>query len=198
MPVKVADCFTDPPYNVGKDYGFYKDRISPTDYVEFMSEVFSELNRICNSVTIVTPHIHLRLYLTLLGADFNLVTCYHPAKNNFYKGFVSKSTLLLTNAKPEKKDQVSNLWKVELPGIGYYSKEVRTGHPGATTYALTEMVIQQLCRSTGVYDPFTGYGTTGIACLRNNKNFVGSEVDADAVAFAKKRIAENKPFKKNN
>lgn len=103
MPVKKSDCFTDPPYNCGKDYGVSKDKMSDSDYVDFMATVFGELKRICNTVTVVTPHNHLSLYLNLLGAEFKLITCFHPAKNNFYRGFVSKTTLLLTNARPEKK-----------------------------------------------------------------------------------------------
>lgn len=98
----------------------------------------------------------------------------------------------------KKKEQVHNLWKVELPGIGYFSKEVRTDHPGYTTYALTEMAIQLLCKSSAIYDPFTGKGTTGLAAIRNGKKFVGSELNPEYIEFTKIRIKENRPFKKQS
>mgnify|MGYP002760223003 FL=1 len=45
-----------------------------------------------------------------------------------------------------------------------------------------------------VYDPFMGIGTTGVACLRNGRRFLGSEVQRKYFDKAKSRIkrAENK------
>jgi len=39
-----------------------------------------------------------------------------------------------------------------------------------------------------VYDPFTGSGTTGVACGKLGLDFVGSEISADQVDYAMKRI----------
>ena len=40
-----------------------------------------------------------------------------------------------------------------------------------------------------VVDPFCGAGTTGVACTRLHRRFVGCDVDADSVAIARERIA---------
>ncbi len=45
---------TDPPYNIGKDYGVYKD--NNKDYNRWIIEVFEETRRIANA-TILTPGI---------------------------------------------------------------------------------------------------------------------------------------------
>lgn len=41
-----------------------------------------------------------------------------------------------------------------------------------------------------VFDPFTGSGTTALACLKLNRNFVGSELDETYYEIAKNQISE--------
>ena len=43
-----------------------------------------------------------------------------------------------------------------------------------------------------VLDPFMGSGTTGIACKRLNRNFIGVELVKEYFDIAKKRIKEIK------
>ena len=37
-----------------------------------------------------------------------------------------------------------------------------------------------------------GSGTTGVACLKNNRNFIGIEIDEKYFTIAKNRIEEEK------
>jgi len=39
-----------------------------------------------------------------------------------------------------------------------------------------------------VLDPFMGSGTTGVACVNLDRNFVGIEINADYFKIAEKRI----------
>lgn len=41
-----------------------------------------------------------------------------------------------------------------------------------------------------VFDPFMGSGTTGVACMKLNRNFIGCEIDPNYYAIAEKRIKE--------
>lgn len=43
-----------------------------------------------------------------------------------------------------------------------------------------------------VLDPFMGSGTTGVACVNTNRNFIGMELDQRYFEIAQKRIAESK------
>ena len=43
-----------------------------------------------------------------------------------------------------------------------------------------------------VYDPFTGTGSTGIACVTHERNFIGSEISEEYCKIAEKRIADAK------
>ena len=45
-----------------------------------------------------------------------------------------------------------------------------------------------------VLDPFMGSGTTGVACQRLNRNFIGIEISPEYCAIAKQRIAEDMPL----
>jgi site-specific DNA-methyltransferase (adenine-specific) len=39
-----------------------------------------------------------------------------------------------------------------------------------------------------VVDPFTGSGTTGVACMATGRRFLGADVDPGAVALAIERL----------
>jgi site-specific DNA-methyltransferase (adenine-specific) len=39
-----------------------------------------------------------------------------------------------------------------------------------------------------ILDPFMGSGTTGVACLQNNRSFIGIEKDENYFKIAEKRI----------
>lgn len=39
-----------------------------------------------------------------------------------------------------------------------------------------------------VYDPFMGTGTTGVACKKMNRDFIGSEISLNQVEYSKQRI----------
>jgi DNA modification methylase len=39
-----------------------------------------------------------------------------------------------------------------------------------------------------ILDPFMGSGTTGVACIQLNRNFIGIEIDPTYFAIAQERI----------
>jgi site-specific DNA-methyltransferase (adenine-specific) len=39
-----------------------------------------------------------------------------------------------------------------------------------------------------VIDPFVGSGTTAVACLQLGRRFIGCDIDAGAVAIARRRV----------
>jgi len=41
-----------------------------------------------------------------------------------------------------------------------------------------------------ILDPFMGSGTTGVACVKTGRNFIGIEIDKGYFEIAQKRIAE--------
>ena len=41
-----------------------------------------------------------------------------------------------------------------------------------------------------IFDPFMGSGTTGVACINTNRNFIGIELDTNYFKIAEDRINE--------
>jgi len=56
--------------------------------------------------------------------------------------------------------------------------------------ALMRYLVRLTATPTGgvVYDPFMGSGTTGMACVLEGRDFIGSEMDPDYFEIAKRRI----------
>lgn len=60
-----------------------------------------------------------------------------------------------------------------------------------------KMIIEKYTNEGNtVLDPFMGSGSTGIACVQLNRNFIGIEIDPTYFAIAQKRIhdAEQQPL----
>ena len=64
-------------------------------------------------------------------------------------------------------------------------------HPCPRPYEQTIYVVQLFTQSGDiVFDPFMGSGTTGVACVKTGRNFIGCEIDPTYFAIAEKRIAQ--------
>lgn len=64
-------------------------------------------------------------------------------------------------------------------------------HPAEKPVELLERFVRVSCPENGlIFDPFAGSGSTGIACLNNNRNFIGIEKDDAYFDLASKRLKE--------
>ena len=61
------------------------------------------------------------------------------------------------------------------------------------------MVIRCIENYTGkgdvVYDPFIGIGTTAVACLETDRNFIGSEIDPEVYEICMNRLEQEQRSK---
>jgi len=65
------------------------------------------------------------------------------------------------------------------------------GHNGQKPEALLERIVKAASNEGDTVLDFTmGSGTTGVACVKTGRNFIGIEIDPDYYAIAEKRIAE--------
>lgn len=56
----------------------------------------------------------------------------------------------------------------------------RENHPTQKPLEIIERMVKASCPLNGiVFDPFMGTGTTAIACLKNNRQYVGFEINKD-------------------
>ena len=67
------------------------------------------------------------------------------------------------------------------------SKE-KTGHPCQMPVEVMERIIGILPEGYTIVDPFMGSGTTGVACKKLGRNFIGCEMDEVYYKIAVERI----------
>ena len=78
-----------------------------------------------------------------------------------------------------------NVWEINNPSM--------KGHPATFPEKLAENhILSWSYKDDTVFDPFMGSGTTGISCIKNNRNFIGTEIDKNYFELAKQRIEQAK------
>lgn len=78
---------------------------------------------------------------------------------------------------------------LRVPSLKGISKE-KCGHPSQKPEALIQkLVLMSTDEGDLVLDPFLGSGTTAIVAHRENRRYLGIEIDASYVAMAKTRLA---------
>ena len=84
----------------------------------------------------------------------------------------------------------------DIPILNPLAKE-RTGYPTQKPLALLDRIILA-CSNPGdrVLDPFMGSGTTGIAAIKHNRQFVGLDQNWNSIHLMRRRLLElHVPFK---
>lgn len=84
---------------------------------------------------------------------------------------------------------------VPMPQAGCFATERvlmpqsgQSAHPTQKPIKVVFPFVERLPIMT-VFDPFMGSGTTGLACVRTGRKFIGCEIDPGYFAIAQKRIA---------
>jgi len=66
-----------------------------------------------------------------------------------------------------------------------------TGHPCTKPLKIWMRLLESVTLpGMTILDPFMGSGTTGVACVKMGRNFIGIEIDPHYFAIAKRRIKE--------
>ena len=111
------------------------------------------------------------------------------ARNKTEKvAFRQKDGSLTRKVKPEGREtkDASNVWEYAVGGN-------LTGHPAVFPEKLAhDHIISWSNPGDTVLDPFMGSGTTGVACVNLNRNFIGIELDENYFKIAQDRIEEAK------
>lgn len=83
--------------------------------------------------------------------------------------------------------QVGDVWTDPSPGIGFQS--AKRLHPNEKPVTLMEKLVTLTSDADDVVlDPFCGSGTTGVACLRLGRRFLGIEKNAAWAQLARDRL----------
>jgi DNA modification methylase len=191
LPDKSVDAvITDPPYNVGKDYGTHDDSMTDGEYAEWCAVRVMESFRLSEYQFWVAPRYKLDLWMGLLPKS-HLIVVPRGAAGPFRGGWSDNFEIALAVGKP-KGGAPSDLWKgIRLKGEGYFFREETYGHPGYTPIPIMRKAILSLSNPGDIIlDPFMGTGTTGVACVETGRDFIGIEIDPGYFKIAECRIKD--------
>lgn len=197
---------TDPPYNIARDNNFTTMGRAGIDFGEWdkNADIISWLNEIPR---ILSPNGSVIIF----NAWANLGDI---ARHLEALGLVCKDMLrwIKTNPMPRNRDRryitdyECAVWLVnknakwifnrqdknyQRPEFNYsvVSGKEKTAHPTQKPIKLMEELLKiHSNQEQLILDPFMGSGTTGIACLNLNRNFIGIELDPTYYNIAKTRI----------
>ncbi len=178
---------TDPPYGKKADkgtngFGAAKNRryCGGWDDKRPCREVFDEMLRIGKNVIIFGGNY----FCDMLPPSNHWIFWDKKGDIQFQNPFADGELIYTTLNKPVK--------RIVFKQQGFItdSKDKRY-HPTQKPSELVQMLIEQYTvEGDTVLDPFMGSGTTGVACINTNRNFIGIELDPEYFKIAEKRIAE--------
>lgn len=175
------------------------------DEQNFRSEIIWTYKRWSNSKKGLLPsHQVILFYSKTDKFKFNtLYNDYSPTtnidqilqereRNNIGKTIYKRDTSGNIISSAEKKGvPLSDVW--EIPFLNPKAKE-RTGYPTQKPIELLDRIIKISTDVNDiVLDPFCGSGTTLVSASLLNRNYIGIDINAEAVALAKSRLIT--PFK---
>ena len=93
--------------------------------------------------------------------------------------------------RPNQKDEYISKFKNYPTSILEFNSEGKTVHPTQKPVALLEYLIKTYTLEGETVLDFTmGSGSTGVACLNTNRNFIGIELDEGYFNIAQNRLKE--------
>lgn len=194
MPDKCVDLIlTDPPYNVQKDYGEYKDNLKPKAYLNLIHEITNEFKRISGNKMVIilgSKSEILRAWWNDIPDAKLIIVRMGATSNNKIKNLGLQYHTVLTTIKSNK--WMPDLWNdIRWPGEGYFFNEPRYGHPAMTPFKLAKRCIVLFSQESSIiFDPFMGSGTTARASKDLKNDFIGIEINADYCKIAEERLAQ--------
>lgn len=190
IPDKSIDAvITDPPYNVGLDYGATtNDKMSKEAYLDWCKSWFVECRRISRySVVIFPGMISVPMWIADIERTHFLIawTKQNNCSRNYIgrtSGFQTWEPILIFGK--SKNTVIRDSFDCPI------SKQKDTdSHPCPKPLRLLDWLVPQFAdEGDTILDPFMGSGTTGVACVKLGRNFIGMEINPQYFAIAQKRI----------
>ena len=168
---------TDPPYGIDLDYGEYKDTLE--NWKDLMLEVVPMMRRF---PCVVMPSCQIRLlewWYQNFPPDW-LIAWYKGSPGHAaYVGFNDWEPHLIWG-KPAK--PIHDYFRTPLnPPVN--------GHPCPKPIEYSLWLCDRMVdKSQTILDPFMGSGTTGVACARLGRKFIGCEIEKKYFDISVERI----------
>jgi site-specific DNA-methyltransferase (adenine-specific)/modification methylase len=183
-------------------YKNFSDNLPMNEYYEFNKSVISECLRVSDLV-----FYNVQFLTGNKPALFRLIGKFHlnmkefivwdkcngqPAIGNGIMNSLFEVILVLQKSNPKSRHfktaqfdrgTLSNIWRVRR------GRKPAGTHGAVFPVRLAEKVIANFSyEGATILDPFSGVGTTGVACRNLNRKFIGIELDKEYFDIATKRI----------
>jgi len=205
----------DPPYGINyysnwsKDSN-YRSRVKSVDGIsndkenntDFLSEVVQELDRVLKPNTHIywfTRWDRVMIQQPVLEDYFKLKNSIIWMKNNWSMGDLQGAyagqyeNILFAQKGRRTFNEVDG--KKRHPDILQFNRVPpnKLNHSHEKPLDLISFLIEKSSnRGETILDPFVGSGTTAVAALHTNRNYIGFELDPECAVTANERIAEAK------
>jgi len=213
--------FTSPPYNIDKGGGKdrerdaveYDDSMDHSDFVEFLTTVGAELNRVVKDdghifVNFgkvykdhsISPNLWVRDTINRPMASMIVwekggtsSKAMMSAQGKFYDSW--EPVYHFTNSTQPIEGKASDVWQCDLVRGGTHESKETGEHPAPFSVELVTKALEHTTAEGDVIlDPFMGSGTTAVAAIQNNRDYVGFELDEEGAykPIIERRIGEAK------
>jgi site-specific DNA-methyltransferase (adenine-specific) len=191
---------TDPPYGIGFNYSGKKEVAStPEAYWRWLEPIYREWLRILKPGGFMAAwqtQLNYRHFWDWFGEDIHI---YAACKNfvqlrktpiNYAYDPVVMRYKVGDALKPKKPRRSVDFYVANTAAIVSDKTRIEKAHPCPRPLdQTTEIIDNFVAEGAIVLDPFMGSGTTGVACVKTGRNFIGCEISSEYHAIAERRIA---------
>lgn len=171
---------TDQPYGVGFAYESFDDKLSPEQWEEWMRPRFREFRRVAATV-LITGQARLPQLARIEPWDWLLQWWKPAAMGRSPVGVNNWEPIAVWGKMPKAK--VNDVIRACI--VPDRSVE---GHPCPKPLQWAVGQLELWPEASQVADPFAGSGTTGVACVRTGRRFVGIEIERKYWEIAVRRV----------
>ena len=172
---------TDYPYGIGENYDNYED--TKENLKNLINKTMPEILRISKRVLLTCGTSQINLFP---NSDWILAWII-PAGTGMNKwGFTCWSPILAYGNDPYLENKMGSRPDI----IQHTESSEKNGHPCSKPINFwKKLLLRGSVKETDlILDPFMGSGTTGVACVNLNRNFIGIEISPKYCEIAEKRI----------
>lgn len=172
---------TDPPYGVGLDYASFDD--TQENVSALAAAVLPEMRRVGRVVALTPGNSRQHMWGV---PSWTMCWFYGGGANYSPWGFNCWQPVMVWGKDP----YLAAGMGCRADALNLNEPAKRNGHPCPKPIGFVRWLVERVtvAEDQTILDPFLGSGTTGVACVKTNRRFIGVEIEERYCEIAAKRI----------